>query len=294
MTRVKTMSLLITLLVVLFTFSACGDDSQVTVEEKLPEASEGLDLKAVGDLAKESANAEDFEKKLNAPEGVNNLDLNNDKQVDYINVEETENPKGFKLVVKLENGEPQEIAQIEIKPINEQRATVNIYGNPNIYGEGHHHHSDFDLADYLLLSYILRPHPIYVSPFYYGHYPMGYVRYVPVPVTRYRTVVSRRVTTTKFQTSSPSSAPRPSTQSWKNATSVKAPVRNPTPQQRAFQERNMAKPVSKWGGGSSGSKSYGSSPSSSKPSPSTSRPSSPSRGTSGFGSRSGSSGGRRR
>src|SRR5688572_24454179 len=49
----------------------------------------GLDLHAVGELFKDSDNLEHFEKNLNAPEnGISNLDLDENGEVDYIRVEE--------------------------------------------------------------------------------------------------------------------------------------------------------------------------------------------------------------
>src|SRR4051812_11337057 len=48
---------------------------------------DNLDLRAVLSIFKQSANMEEFEKKLNAADTkVNNLDLNNDQQVDYLRV----------------------------------------------------------------------------------------------------------------------------------------------------------------------------------------------------------------
>ena len=48
---------------------------------------DNLDLNGVLELFKESKDVEDFEKKLNTESnGVNNLDLNEDGEVDYIRV----------------------------------------------------------------------------------------------------------------------------------------------------------------------------------------------------------------
>src|ERR1051325_6546687 len=53
------------------------------------EAAEGLDLLAVGELFKDAKDLEGFEKSLNDPEvGVNNLDLDDNGDVDFIRVVE--------------------------------------------------------------------------------------------------------------------------------------------------------------------------------------------------------------
>ena len=57
----------------------------VTVTANDSDAVTGLDLQAVGDLFKDSKNLDEFEKNLNDPDnGINNLDLDNDGNVDYI------------------------------------------------------------------------------------------------------------------------------------------------------------------------------------------------------------------
>ena len=56
-------------------------------------AADGLDLKAVGVLLKESKDAKELEEKLNKPGGVNNLDLDEDDKVDFIKVESDDQEK---------------------------------------------------------------------------------------------------------------------------------------------------------------------------------------------------------
>ncbi len=91
---------------------------QRTTEVILKEYSKGLNLDAVTLLAKKAKDAADFERLLNTEsEGVNNLDLNDDKKVDYIKVSEygSGDQRGFSLTTELEPGKDQEIAPIEIK-----------------------------------------------------------------------------------------------------------------------------------------------------------------------------------
>jgi hypothetical protein len=150
------------------------------------EASDGLDLRAVGALVKEAESAQDLERRLNREGGINNLDLNADGKVDFIHVTEYggEQAKGFSLTVQPAEGETQEVATIEIeKSASEagagepaqQKADVYVRGNDQIYGSQHHHyHSSYPIGSMLLMAYLFRPHPFYVSPFGFGYYPPYY------------------------------------------------------------------------------------------------------------------------
>ena len=61
--------------------------SPVTVPKPLGLPGDNLNLYAVLDLFKKSTSIEDFEHQLNNPDNkVNNLDLNNDGSVDYLQV----------------------------------------------------------------------------------------------------------------------------------------------------------------------------------------------------------------
>ena len=65
-------------------------DRGVSVEATSPDISYDLDLRAVADVFADSRNLEEFERRLNDyDEGINNLDLNQDGQVDYLRVIET-------------------------------------------------------------------------------------------------------------------------------------------------------------------------------------------------------------
>jgi uncharacterized membrane protein YgcG len=149
---------------------------QKTTEVILKEYSKGLNLDAVTLLAKKAKDAADFERLLNAQsEGVNNLDLNDDKKVDYIKVSEygSGDQRGFSLTTELEPGKTQEIATIEIKR-EADKATVQTTGNPSLYGPAQYHHSSFGLTDMLLMGWLFSNRPSYSSPYGYGNYPPSY------------------------------------------------------------------------------------------------------------------------
>jgi hypothetical protein len=73
----------------------------------------GLDPQALGVLVKSCSSAQDIEQKLNDPAtGINNIDLNNDGQVDYVNVSEYNNNgvRGFDFYVVQPDGSKQGVA----------------------------------------------------------------------------------------------------------------------------------------------------------------------------------------
>jgi hypothetical protein len=99
---------------------------------------EDLDLYAVLDLLEESKNLEEFEKALNSEEkGINNLDLNEDGQVDYIKVDETveENTHLIVLQVEVEENDFQDVATIEIEKKADDDYVLQAVGAEELYGE---------------------------------------------------------------------------------------------------------------------------------------------------------------
>ncbi len=228
------------------------DNYDVNVQTLVP-ASEGLDLKAVGELLRNAKDGAEFEKLLNSRNnGVNNLDLNEDGQVDYIAVTEYGDGtvKGFSLTTEPAPGEVQEVATIEVEKSNDQ-ANVQIHGNEQIYGRNHYHHSSFGLMDFVILSWLFQPRPLFASPYGYNNYPGGFRPYATQPSDNYQRNM-RNTTRNSAYSSSNRSAVNSSTRSphaGKSAQSVKAPLKNPTSSQKAFQQRNPSKQVSSGGFG---------------------------------------------
>ena len=205
------------------------------------DTADGLDLEAVGELVKVTKSAEELEAKLNEEGGINNLDLNADGKVDFIQVTEYEEGKvkGFSLVVEPAKGEKQEIATIEVEKKGEA-ADVFVSGNQHIYGMGHHYHYHYpSFGSMLLMSYMFRPHPLYYSPFHFGMYPryygMGYGRVSRVAyVTRTRGRSSgsggRRISSRK------SSSPNKGRNASKG---IRSSLRNPTKSQKSFRSKSQ-------------------------------------------------------
>ena len=163
--------------------SQCGRKStpppptaEKQAEVILKEYSKGLDLDAVTALAKKAKDAADFESLLNSQtEADNNIDLNDDGKVEYINVTEygSGDRRGFSLTTEISPGKTQEIATIDFQKEGE-KGVIQTTGNPSLYGPGSYHNSGFGLTDVLLMSWLFSNRPSYTSPYSPGNYPPSY------------------------------------------------------------------------------------------------------------------------
>ena len=199
------------------------------------EAASGLDLSRLGEIIKGVKTAEELEKKLNIKNGINNLDLNDDKQVDYIKVTEykiNEAKWGFSLSTEVAKNEEQEIASIEIEKVD-RNVDVNVSGNQQIYGAGRHYNNFYSGSSFFFLGYLLASHRPYFSPFGWGYYPSYYSRYSPIPRNSYRQNMNRYRSGNRvgnYQSSSLN--PNKNKVASKG---IKKNLRNPTTTQRSFQ-----------------------------------------------------------
>ena len=260
----RTMLIIVAVIIVFSGISlinSCRSDRSSTNITVVSDAAEGLDLQALSELVKKADSAESLETALNKPDGINNLDLNEDGKVDFIKVEEYGNKTdahGFSLTVEPEKGEVQEVASIEISESGED-ADVEVRGNEQLYGRNHYYHSHYPRSSFLLWGYFMRPHPFYASRWGYGYYPRYYGGgYAPVG----RSVYSRRVTrTTAGSTATRASSSRMTSRSGlsnpnagRSANSgVTARLRSPTSTQKSFQSRNPSKAAGSGGFGRGGS-----------------------------------------
>jgi hypothetical protein len=99
---------------------------------------DNLDLNGVMELFKESESVEDFEKKLNTEEnGVNNLDLNEDGEVDYIKVIDHADSSSHALALQVDvsEDEAQDVAVIEMDEVDKETVNLQIIGDEELYGE---------------------------------------------------------------------------------------------------------------------------------------------------------------
>lgn len=123
------------LLFATFSLKAQGDASE-------PDST-GLDgdnfsLQGAIELFKKAGSPEEFEKLLNSEDSkVNNLDLNEDGEIDYIRVVDNMDGDVHALVlqVPVSDKESQDVAVIEIEKQGEENAILQIVGDEDLYGE---------------------------------------------------------------------------------------------------------------------------------------------------------------
>lgn len=99
---------------------------------------DNFSLQGALQLFQNSSSPEEFEKSLNTESNhVNNLDLNQDGQIDYVRVIDKSdgNNHAFVLQVPVSEKENQDVAVIELEKTGESQATIQIVGDEDIYGE---------------------------------------------------------------------------------------------------------------------------------------------------------------
>ena len=250
----RTFSVILVGFVLIWAFFTCTSSNKQKVVSNTnnttivadTEAADGLDLKALSAMLKDIKDGEDLERKLNKENGINNLDLNEDGKVDFIKVTEFGDPKkslGYSLTTEPVKGEEQELATIQITNEGET-ANVEVSGNKQIYGTGHHYRSSPSIGTWLLLGYMMGGnYSFYRSPYSYGSYPRYYRPYSPISRSGYS---SRSGTYYKNSNFTRTATPRISNLSNPNKGKVASKgitknLKSPTTSQRTFASRNPNK-----------------------------------------------------
>ncbi|KAA3626250.1 MAG: hypothetical protein DWQ02_20575, partial [Bacteroidetes bacterium] len=99
---------------------------------------DNFSLQGALEMFKTAKSPEDFEKKINQEDShVNNLDLNEDGEIDYIRVEDKMdgNVHALILQVPVNEDEVQDIAVIEIEKTGDEHAILQIVGDEDMYGK---------------------------------------------------------------------------------------------------------------------------------------------------------------
>lgn len=108
------------------------------VSDSLGLPGDNFDLYGALDLFKSASSLEDFEKKLNEENNqVNNLDLNEDGDVDYILVVDNKDgdAHAIQLQIAVSETETQDIAAIEVEKTGAESADLQIVGDEELYGD---------------------------------------------------------------------------------------------------------------------------------------------------------------
>jgi hypothetical protein len=124
------------LFVVSAVFAVTNLSAQQTDSTGLP--GDHFSLQGALELFKKSSSPEEFEQLINEKENnVNNLDLNEDGEVDYVKVigKKEKNMHILVLQAAVSATENQDIAVIEIEKTGQEEADLQIVGDEEIYGE---------------------------------------------------------------------------------------------------------------------------------------------------------------
>lgn len=170
---------------------------RVTVKATSYDISDNLDLEAVASMFGDASNLEDFERNLNDPEvQISNLDLNEDGYVDYLRVVESLEEGTHLILVQavLAKDIYQDVATIDVEKRGND-VVVQVVGNSYIYGTNYIIEPVY-VSRPVIYSYFWGPRYVrWVSPYYYGYYPVYYNRWAPRPVFVYHRHVHRHIRT---------------------------------------------------------------------------------------------------
>ena len=174
--------------------AGCGNNrpeqNNVSIESN---TTAGFDVNRLADMVKTSTDPQVLEKAINNPANqINNLDLDKDGNIDYLKVTEP-GKNELNVVDDISKDQSVTVASIKVNPTDNNQADLNIQGNPTYVGDNYMYHSHFGLTDFLLFSYLMRPHPYYMPMYHYGYYPSYY--------TRVHTYSTFRPTTSSYMSS---------------------------------------------------------------------------------------------
>ncbi len=181
---------------VLLSFTLHAQDGSPADSTGLP--GDNFSLEGALELFKKAESLEGFEKALNTEDNdVNNLDLNEDGQIDYVRVIDRMEGDVHAIVLQVlvSASESQDVAVIEIEKDGAESATLQIVGDEDIYGQeliaepyeeeatrkdGRHGPAMQFAPAYIVVNvwgwpavrFIYRPaYVVYVSPWRWGVYP---------------------------------------------------------------------------------------------------------------------------
>ncbi|KQB39493.1 hypothetical protein [Flavobacterium aquidurense] len=170
-------------------FSSVQVQSQTTVYAKNSDISDNLDLRAVASMFGESANLQDFERRLNDPKyQISNLDLNDDNEVDYLRVIESVENRTHVVIIQavLDRDVYQDVATIDVERDNYNKVSVQVVGNTYLYGDNYIYEPVYSVAPVIYSSFWVTNYRPYYSTWGWNMYPTYYAAWRPYPIYRYR------------------------------------------------------------------------------------------------------------
>ena len=195
MRKQSILNIVIVLALVLFSSVVLAqEDVRVTATEL--EIEEGLNLQAVSELFKDAENLEEFEKSLNDPQvGINNLDLDNDGEVDFIRVVEEVAEDAHVIILQVPMGKDdyQDVATIEVEKSDGEDYNFLVHGNEDLYGSNYYlAPTVVHVRTWPIILWLYRPaYRPYQSIYRFGYYPRWWKPYRRVTINVYRPRVTR-------------------------------------------------------------------------------------------------------
>lgn len=171
-------------------FSVLAQDG-ATLTPPHSEAAGGLDLYAVAELFKTSENLASFEQSLNHSEtGINNLDLDQNGEVDFIRVTEkiADDTHLIVLQTAVTESESQDVATIAIERESSEKYNLHIQGDSELYGANYYVvPANNSFGTWNVVRWIFRPnYRAYSSPYSYRSLPGWWAVRHPVASSVYR------------------------------------------------------------------------------------------------------------
>jgi hypothetical protein len=198
----KKSNILLFVIVSFFSLPVLSQSNNEPVALGLP--GDNLNLYAVLEVFQKSPTLEDFEKSLNDKETkINNLDLNNDKLVDYIQVVNFKEGNSHSVVLRVavNENENQDVAVIEVNKNTDGNIVIQLIGDEYLYGKDYIvEPSNNQVAEgtpnpgyienigvvyyansWPVVSYLYSPgFVMYISPWYWGYYPSYWYPWTPI------------------------------------------------------------------------------------------------------------------
>ncbi len=160
-----------------------------TVTASNSDISDNLDLRAVASIFGDSKNLEDFERRLNDPKNrISNLDLNYDRQVDYLRVIELVENQTHLIILQavLERDIFQDVATIEIERDRYNNIQIQIVGDVYMYGSNYIYEPVYASRPLIYNVFWGPAYRPYHSIYYWNYYPAYYYAWTPYPAYRYK------------------------------------------------------------------------------------------------------------
>ncbi|WP_035758812.1 hypothetical protein [Flavobacterium tegetincola] len=163
--------------------------NRTTVNATNNEISDNLDLRAVASIFGDARDLQDFERQLNDPKNkISNLDLNFDRQVDYLRVIEAVEKNTHLIILQavLERDVFQDVATIEVERDQNNQVQIQVVGDVFMYGQNYIYEPVYVNRPIIYNMFWVNNYNPYYSPYYFNYYPNYYYAWTPYPVYRYR------------------------------------------------------------------------------------------------------------